>query len=421
VTPARARIPDGLAALRERNFLLYIVGHFVSQSGSSLEVAATSWILYDLTNSPVLLGLGGLCRAAPLLLLTLVGGAIADRFPRRPVLFVTETSQLLLNVIIAVLAASGLLAFWHLYLLSLLGGTLAAFSVPARQALFPGLVPRQAVASAVTLNAAASRTSSMLGPSIAGVALAASGYAAPFVVNAASYIGLSVALLAMRLPQTSAEAKQAAARSVRQALLEGLQFVRDNSILRTVVTLEVIGGLFGHNTALITIIARDRLGAGPEGLGLLLSSISAGALLTTLIVAALPTERRGMAIVVAGLAYSLLFFGFALSSSLILSAVALCLMGAADGVWGVNRNIVGQLVVPDRLRGRVMSVVTMTGRSCTMLGQIQSGSITALAGGPVAATIGAAVVTAGVLFSAVRAAELRAFKTSAAASKPKPR
>jgi hypothetical protein len=261
----------------------------------------------------------------------------------------------------------------------------------------------------------------MLGPSIAGVALAASGYAAPFVVNAASYIGLSVALLAMRLPQASAESKQAAARSVRQALLEGLQFVRDNSILRTVVTLEVIGGLFGHNTALITIIARDRLGAGPEGLGLLLSSISAGALLTTLIVAALPTERRGMAIVVAGLAYSLLFFGFALSSSLILSAVALCLMGAADGVWGVNRNIVGQLVVPDRLRGRVMSVVTMTGRSCTMLGQIQSGSITALAGGPVAATIGAAVVTAGVLFSAVRAAELRAFKTSAAASKPKPR
>jgi MFS family permease len=402
-----------LAAIRERNFALYFFGHFTAQSGNWLESTATSWIVYDLTNSPFLLGLTGLFRAAPVLLLTLLGGTVADRLPKRPLLYFTETTQLSLTASVALLAASGRLEFWHLYLLNVCSATVSAFSVPARQAMFPGLVPRSAVPSAVTFNAIAVRSSSLVGPALAGLALASHGYAAPFVLKALSFCGLLFALAAMRLPKTPTAVDRAAQPSLGQGMAQGLRFVRRAPVLLPLVTLEVITGLFGHNTALITLIARDRLQAGPEGLGLLLSSVALGALLSMLLMIAFPADRRGRIIIAAGLTYCTMLVGFALAGSLALAAVLLFCLGAADAVWSVSRNTVAHLSVPDELRGRVMSVVVLAGRGFSMAGQVQSGTVAALVGAPAAAIFGAAVVASGVFFLTIRSTAVRRFRVSA--------
>src|ERR687887_1103233 len=174
----------GLEPLRSRNYVLYLFGHFTSQTGAWVEQTAVSWILYDLTGSAVLLGLAGLARAAPTIALALIGGAVADRLPRRAMLYGTESIMLATSLAIGILAWSGRLEYWHLYVLSFVNGTLSAFSVPARQALFAGLVPRSAMQSAVTFNAVAVRCGVLIGPAIGGAALAYGRYGAPFWVNA---------------------------------------------------------------------------------------------------------------------------------------------------------------------------------------------------------------------------------------------
>src|SRR5580765_2594234 len=154
-TPTRLRLPAGLIALRERNFVLYVVGQFTSQLGSWIELTAVSWIVYEMTNSPFLLGFVGLFRATPTILLALYGGAMADRLPRRFVLMCTESTMLVLSLILGTLAFTGHREDWHLYALNFISGTLQAFSVPSRHALYSGLVPRAAMSSAITLNSVA--------------------------------------------------------------------------------------------------------------------------------------------------------------------------------------------------------------------------------------------------------------------------
>ncbi len=409
MSPA-GRWPRGLIALRERNYTLYVVGQLVSQLGNWIEATAVAWLLYELTESPLLLGLGGLARAAPLILLALPGGAVADRRPLRTLLLFTESTLLAVSLAVGVLAATDRLAFWHLYILNLISGGLAAFSVPARQALFPGLVPRAAMPSAVVLNAVAVRSAAFLGPSIAGFALATSGYAAPFLLNAASFLGMLLALLAMRLGHLPTN--RSAGPSLRQGMVEGVQFVWQNPVLRVVLALEVLIGLFGGNAALVTIVARDVLDAGPQGLGTLLSGLAAGSLVGMLLMVAVHVERRGALILVVGGAYAFFLAGFSRSELLWLSTALLFGVGIADAVAAVTRNTVAQLAVPDALRGRVMSIVVLVTRGSTPLGQVQTGTVAGLAGGPAAALIGAVVVAAGVGLAAWRSPALRALRVA---------
>jgi len=405
--PART-LPRGLVALGERNYFLYFLGHSTSQIGTWIEQTAVAWILYEMTHSTVLLGLSGLARAAPMILFALLGGAIADRLPRRPLLILTESSMLVLSFVMGMLAVTGHLQFWHLYLLNLASGTLYAFSVPARQALFPELVPRPAISSAIALNAVAVRAAFFIGPSIAGIALAYSGYAAPFFLNAASFLGMLAALTAMRLPPARTGRGLARA-GLRREMIEGVGFVWRSPLLKAVLGLEVLSGLFGYNSALITIMARDVLGVGPQGLGSLLSALGAGALFGMLLMVTFHTAHRGRVILIAGAVYTLLLVIFGLSSSLLLSMVLLFGLGAADGVWGVARNTVVQLAAPDALRGRVMSLVFLVTRGSTPLGHFNTGLLAAAIGGPGTVLLGAALVGAGLLAAGRRVPALRSF------------
>jgi predicted MFS family arabinose efflux permease len=380
----------GLEALRSRNYVLYLVGHFTSQTGAWVEQTAVSWILYELTGSALLLGLAGLARAVPTILLALVGGAIADRVPRRLLLYCTESTMFVNSLAIGMLAWSGRLEYWHLYVLSFVNGTLSAFSVPARQALFAGLVPRSAMQSAVTFNAVAVRCGVLLGPSIGGAALAYGSYALPFWINAVSFFGMLGALAAMRLaPMPTSES---APGTLWQGMQEGLQFVWDHAPLRVALALEVVSGLFGHNITLITIIAKDVIGTDAQGLGWLLSALGAGGMAAMIFMVFAQLTRHMRVILYAGAIYTVLLAAFAVSAWLALSVVLLFLLGTCDGIWGVNRNTLAQTLVPDSLRGRVMSVVVLTTRGSAPLGRLQAGFVADLAGAPAATLVGAAVV-----------------------------
>ena len=394
----RIRLPAGLTALRERNFVLYVVGQFTSQLGSWIELTAVSWIIYEMTSSPLLLGLNGLFRAVPTIVLGLLGGTIADRLPRRRLLLCTETTMLIASVTMGILAATGKLQFWHLYLLNVVSGTLQAFSVPSRHALFPSLVPRSSMQSAITLNSVAVRGGGFIGPSIAGLALAFGGYALPFFLNAASFLGMLLALVAMKLPPSQADATTRRP-SLRKGMTEGVKFVWRTPLLKVTLGLEIATGLFGHNASLITIVVRDVLGAGPQGLGLLLSATGAGALLGMAMLVISHVERHGRLILTLGVFYTVLWAAFGLSQWLWVSAILLFALGTVDSVWGVTRNTLAQLLVPDALRGRVMSVVMLTTRGGSQLGRVQSGVTVGLIGAQPAVVLGAAVIGAAVLFS----------------------
>jgi len=392
------RLPPGLIALRERNFVLYVVGQFTSQLGSWVELTAVSWIVYEMTNSPLLLGLVGLFRATPTILLALFGGAIADRLPRRLLLMCTESTMLVLSLVMGMLAFSGNLEYWHLYALNLVSGTLQAFSVPSRHALFAGLVPRSAMSSAVTMNSVSVRSGGFIGPSIAGLALAFGGYSFPFFINAATFVAMLIALALMRLPKAKDE-PPVKHPSLLKGMTEGVAFVWRTPLLRVALLLELATGLFGHNTALITIIVRDVLNAGPESLGLLMSATGAGALIGMTLLLTFPVKQHGRLILLLGVLYTVLWAGFGLSQWIWLSAILLLALGVVDATWGVTRNTLAQTLTTDALRGRVMSVVMLATRGSSQLGRVQSGFTVGLIGAPAAALLGAGVVGAAVLAS----------------------
>jgi MFS family permease len=398
--PARSWLPPGLIALRERNFVLYTVGQFTSQLGSWIELTAVSWIVYEMTNSPFLLGLVGLFRATPTILLALFGGAIADRLPRRLLLMCTESTMLVLSLTLGVLALTGHLEYWHLYVLNFISGTLQAFSVPSRHALFAGLVPREAMSSAVTLNSVAVRGGGFIGPSIAGVALAYGGYSLPFFINSASFVAMLLALVMMRLPKT----KDAPVKHppLRKGMAEGVAFVWNTPLLRVALLLELATGLFGHNAALITIIVRDVLNAGPQSLGLLMSATGAGALVGMTLLLTFPVRQHGQLILTLGFFYTVLWVGVGLSQWIWLSAALLLVLGIVDSVWGVTRNTLAQLLATDAMRGRVMSIVMLVTRGSSQMGRVQSGFTVGLIGAPATVLLGAGIIGAAVLASWLR-------------------
>ena len=384
-------------------------------SGTWIELTATTWLLYQLTDSPFLLGLGGVFRGLPIFVFALVGGAVADRVERRRLLLITQSASVLTSLILGALVVTGNIVFWHIYAINVINATIAAFDAPGRQSLFPTLVPKGQLQNAITLNAMLFRTSNLVGPAVAGILIARVGLASPFFVNAVSYFAIIGGLLAMRIPPVAARTRG----SIREDLVGGLRYVRASAILPLVLGIEAVLSVFGHNQALITIFARDILGTDAQGLGLLLSSIGLGAIvgMAALIVIG-DVRRKGIVMIGAGSVYAATFLIFAWSRSFELSLLALGLLGFADATWGTMRTAIAQLAAQDAYRGRVMSLLIIVSRGLTNVSQLETGIATAIAGPTGAATLGAAIIAAVVGIVAVRAERLRDFAAGTPRSVP---
>ena len=375
-------MPGSLAPLGYRNFALYWVGLVTSNSGRWIEITGVVWLLSGLTASPFLLGLVGVVRTVPALVLGPISGTIADRVDQRRLLFVTQGLSLLASLCLGLLIASGAVQTWHVYLQVAVQAAIEPFDVSVRQALFPRLVPRGLRSESVTLTSTAARAAKLVGPSVGGIAIAHWGPAAPFFINAGSFLALMAAVAWIRgvVPRTAA-----AGSSLRQELIDGIRYIARAPILSGLLTLEGAFSFFGVNAVIITVIAREVLAVGPEGLGGLLAAGGLGSLIGISALLAFGHPRhQGRFVLACTIAYAASLVLFAASRDYMLSFAALALLGLFDVLVSVTRMSVMQLIAPARMRGRVMGNVRMVSAASSQLSQTQSGVMAGAFGGPLA-------------------------------------
>ncbi len=352
----------------------------VSNVGSWLQLVAQGWLILALTNSPAYLGLYGLLRSVPTLTITLVGGAVADRFDRRRILLVTQAFAAALALLLGVLDLAGIVRPWHILAIAFATATVMAFDNPARQAMVPRLVGNDRVASAVGLNSAAWNAAAVIGPSLAGVLVATAGTGWAFVLNGVSYLPViwAVWTLEPARPVSSASA------SLFAHVHLGLRVVREDRRLLGLLTLLAVPTFLGRPyLQLMPVFARDVLHTNAAGYGALMGINGAGALTGALLVGSLSRGgQRGRLLFLVNGAFAVALIAFALSQWVTLSAVLLFLIGATQTLLMALTNTLIQLIVPDEFRGRVMALYTLIPMGFMPLGTMALGGIGELAGVP---------------------------------------
>lgn len=396
------------AAHLSRNFVAYLASRFCAAAAMTLLRTAVAWHVFALTGSAFHLGLIGVVQFVPSFALVLVGGAAADTFDRRRIMMAAQSLAL---AVAGVLVA----ATWReaaplplLYGVIVVVAATGAFDSPARAALLPTLVPREAFPRAVTIAATNQALAFATGPAVAGGLIALGGIGAAYVAYAVLLAG-SLAGLGFLRPERA----EAGTRAITlEAIRDGLRFVRQSPVVLGCMTLDMLAVILGGATALLPVYASEILAVGPAGYGVLTSALEIGALVTSVLLVALPPLRRaGRALLVAVAVYGLATVVFGLSRSFPLSLAAYVVVGVADQVSVVVRTTAVQLETPDELRGRVSAVSMMFIQASNQLGAAESGFVAALASAPFAVVSGGvgALVVVAVVAAAVP--ELRRYRT----------
>jgi MFS family permease len=348
-------LSGSLAVFRSRDYVLFWSGMTVSMVGTWMQALASNWVLTNITLSAAALGWVNFASALPMLVLSLFGGVAADRLDKRRILFVTQTVMMLLAFLFAALVALGHVRLWHILLLSALGGVAAAYDMPAFQAYYPTLVKRQDLSQAIALNQASFHGSRLIGPALAGLAIAWWGAASAFIANGLSFVAVIVALVLIRARPGPADRRRG---STFAAMAAGLRFVRRDVLLQSLMGITALTTLlvFPNIAVLLPLYARTVLGMGPGGMGGLMAASGLGALVGAVALLGVPAEARvprialGMCAIPAGLTVLAHSHWFWLSAA----AVVVQSLGLATAM-GLVATIIQQSV-PDELRGRVMSV-----------------------------------------------------------------
>src|SRR4051794_2201007 len=346
------------------------------------------------------LGLVGLVRVVPVVVFSLISGVVADAWDRRRLMLFTQIAATIVAMALGVLAFRGVTNVLPIYLLAALGAAVGAFDLPARNALVPSLVPREHLPNAISLNTIMFQTASVVGPSLGGILIAASGVGWVYVANAISFAFVIVALLMMR----DVPVRQPSAPGVRDdvslhAAFEGLRFVFRSPLIRSTMLLDFFATFFSSATALLPLYAQDILGVGASGYGWLYAAPAAGAIVTSAIMvrAVDRIDRRGRMLVWAVVGYGLATVAFGVSTNFWLSFTCLALTGATDTVSMVFRNLIRQLETPDHLRGRMVGVNMVFFMGGPQLGELEVGLVAQWLGAVVSVVsggIGCVVATA---------------------------
>lgn len=392
------------AALHSRNFALLWSGMIVSNVGTWMQNVATGWLVLQLTDSPLWLGMLGLAFAVPMIVLPLVGGAVVDRVHRIKLLYLTQTIAMLVAFALAGLTWLNLVNVWHILLATFLGAAALAFDNPARHALIPDLIEPGDLLNALSLNSATYNGAALIGPAIAGALLGPLGAGTLFFINGVSYLAVLVALSAMRDVRTHSSTGRAHA-SIRNAILTGIVYAWRQRVILILLALSALAAFFGRSyQQLLPIFARDIWQGGPEGYGFLLSAAGGGAVVGAFGLAFMRrVGRQGLVLVVSGLTFSAALMAFAASPSLSAGIVLLFVVGAAATVFGTIIGTLIQISTPNELRGRVMSLYAITLIGLPGLGGLGAGASAEFLGGvegaPRAIMIGA-LICASVLVAA---------------------
>lgn len=370
-------------------FRNYFLATIVSNIGSWMQILAQGWLILELTNSPFYLGLVGLVRAVPTIALSLVGGVLADRFSRTRILMITQTVMALSSLVIALLTVTGLITVWHILVISFISSVFFAVDNPTRQALVPDLVGRDRLTSAIGLNSAAWNAAAIIGPSVAGILIAVVSISGAFFLNAASYI--PVLIVVAMIPPLERAAQSS--RSMLRQLSEGLGYIRGDRAIWGILLLIAIPSLTARPyTQMMPVFARDILGLGATGFGVLMAASGLGALAGALITASLGGfPHRGWLLVAVTLALGVSLLGFSQSTWIVTSIALVVVVGGASTLMMSLANTLLQGIVPDAMRGRVMSVYTLIAGGLMPLGSMLLGSLGEVIGVPFAVGLGGAV------------------------------
>jgi MFS family permease len=370
--------------VKQRPFVLFLLSRSLSRFSSLIGVVAFGWQVYDLTGSAFALGMLGLVGFIPATLLVFVAGTAADRYERKRILQACQFIEALTSLLLAWGAYAGWLTVVDIFIAVLVLGTTAAFENPATAALLPLVVPEGSVQRATALSSGSAQLATITGPALGGFAYAISP-ALPYAIMVAFWLLAAICAAAVRLVQPAAPKGAATAGD----LFAGIHFIRGNPAILGTLSLDLFAVLFGGVVALLPIYARDILQTGPWGLGVLRAAPAIGALLTTIVLARQPIERRvGLRMFQAVIIYGIGTVVFSVSHWMWLSIVALAVLGAADTVSVVIRFSLVQLATPDAMRGRVGAVNFLFINASNQLGQFESGVTAALLGTIPAAVFG---------------------------------
>lgn len=414
----RGRLLRSFPALASPTYRRFLLGSMIATVGGFMQATAQGWLVLVLTNSPALLGLAGAVAGLPTLFLAIVAGVLADRLDRRRLLMLTNGASALFALTLAVLTTFGVVQYWHVLVLAFLTGVALTVQMPASQAVVSTLVDRTSIGNAVALNSAQYNLTRIVAPALAGLFIAAGSLALGFWVN-----GIALALVVVLIGGLSIPSPRTADR-VQAALWldlqDGIRFVAANRVLAIVVLLPAVPALFVLiYLTFIPIYARDILDTGAAGLGLLTGSIGVGALIGALSIASLRPSGGSGRLMLSGLGIvGVALTIFALSRSLPLSMAALAIQGACQVAYYSTTNTLIQVLVPARLRGRVLSLYVLTSIGLIPVANLIGGAVAEAAGVDVVLAAGGILTVAIVLLVAVlepSVGRLRASHLSAAA------
>jgi MFS family permease len=391
--------------LKQRDFGLFWLSLLFSAVGTQISTVAIAWQVYEITNSPFQLGLTGLFRALPVMILSLPGGVLADRMDRRKLLIITQSLAALLSLALGLLSSAGQIRVWHIYTVTFLSGAVGIFDAPARTAMIPALVSAEQLASAYALNITWRQIATLGGPFIGGLVISALGISPAYYIDAVSFLAVIVCLAFMRRQvMPTREKKESPLQSVRA----GFNFIRENSVILGLMSMDTCVQFFGAYRSMMPAFARDILGTGPAGLGALLGVPALGALAGSgIVLAAGNPRRKGQLIIGVTLLYTIGLICFALSRSLTLSLLIVFCLGLVDAIGETLRDTLVQLTTPDHMRGRVKSFDQVFMSAGTYMGHAQMGAAASFIGVPGALILGGCVGSAAVLMVAKFARSLR--------------
>ena len=368
------------------------------------------WHVYDLTHSMVALGLIGLCRFVPLVLFSLVGGAVADANDRRRILILSQSVLAAGAAALAYMTQTGIVSALSIYGVNALGAAALAFDSPARQSLMPNLVPRKHFSNAASLNSTGVKVATVVGPCLAGALLQRGNIALIYWINAASYLAVLIALLRMK-PATMERVKGNNSKVSVGALMDGLKFVWSRPILMWAMGLDFLATFFSSAEALLPAFARDILRVDARGYGLLTAASAVGSVgAGTVMAFRRPVIRQGLTMLIAVAVYGLATILFGVSHTFWLSLTALAIGGAADTVSSILRQTVRQMDTPDHLRGRMTAVNMIFFMGGPQLGNLEAGLVASVAGAPWSVITGGIGCLLAVIIVAMRAPILRGYR-----------
>ncbi|MFN2476075.1 MAG: MFS transporter [Chthoniobacterales bacterium] len=386
----RISLRNTFRALRHRNYRLFFYGQLVSLIGTWMQTTAMSWLVYQITGSKLLLGVVAAASSAPMMLFSLWGGAIADRYPKRAIILWTQAAQMVPAFVLAVLAWTGHATPLLIVMISMVSGIAMAFDMPARQAFTVEMTSREDLLNAVSLNSSVFNGARVVGPALAGLVIGTVGIPMCFFLNGVSYIAVIIGLLMMHLPAVVPLGSNAAAEA---GAWSGVTYVLGHRRVRTILGLLGVVGIFGWSYAvLLPAFARDVFNLGADGYGVLMSASGVGALAGALTVATAGHVFPQRTVALSGVwLFSGALLAFSFTTNFYLALAFMTLGGFGMLLFFSTSNTVMQTIVPDEMRGRVMGVWGLVFGAMIPLGSLEAGALAHWVGAPFALAFGAVI------------------------------